>query len=171
VTVALPKDPAAGDGNQCRNIYNVEYMLRKYGTTAEDASRFYIYPAKPGSPTVTDVNLVYIQGADRATACPEASFLAWSETNCGRSNNVIDGTVSASLYYMSDSPFLAKIDLVGPLQATRFKLTHVPGDSFNSCTPTGTMRNLRIMADVTNTSRCYLKWLGFNSNPIDTNVF
>jgi len=85
---------------------------------SQEPQSFIIYPS-PGDPA----DVIFIQGKTRRTECLDRSFLQWTEENCAKSYNQIDGTtVSSSLFYRSDEPWLAKINLVGPLQASKFKM-------------------------------------------------
>jgi hypothetical protein len=85
---------------------------------SQEPQSFIIYPS-PGDPA----DVIFIQGKTRRTECLDRSFLQWTEENCAKSYNQIDGTtVPSSLWYRSDEPWLAKINLVGPLQASKFRM-------------------------------------------------
>jgi len=119
---AFPKGPAGGDGNQCNTIYNVDYELRR--SSINPQVYFNIYPVPGASPYV-----IYIEGVDRRTACPERAFLQWTEENCARSNNNVDGVLTdLSVLYQITEPTMAKINLVGPLQASKFEIKFSTSD-------------------------------------------
>lgn len=67
----IPKNSTAGDGDPCNTAFNVDYRLRRGSSTGVF---FNIYPVPGENNTV-----IYIQGADRRTACLDRSFLQWTE--------------------------------------------------------------------------------------------
>jgi hypothetical protein len=103
------------DSDPCSNKNGDEYQLRRLGTYSMEPQSFIIYPS-PGDPG----DVIYIQGKSRRTACLDRSFFQWTEANCARSWNYVDGPVADNLLYRTDEPYLAKINLVGPLQASKF---------------------------------------------------
>lgn len=109
----IPKNPGGDNGDKCDTVYNVDYELRR--SPANESNFFNIYPVPGESPYV-----IYIEGVDRRTACPDRAFLQWTEESCAKSNNNVDGVVDPSLYYIPTEPTMAKINLVGPTEASKF---------------------------------------------------
>ena len=120
------KNPDAGDGDPCRTETNVEYQLRR-GPTNQQVL-FNIYPS-PGDAA----NVIYIQGRDRRSACLDRSFLQWNEKNCSKTKNLIKPSYNILDLYIASQPTLAKVDLVGPLQASKWELVKFDGDNFYDC--------------------------------------
>jgi hypothetical protein len=58
----------AGDKDSCHTAKGIEYELRR--TSFQYNIFFNIYPSPGDGPTV-----IFIEGKDRRTACPDRSFL------------------------------------------------------------------------------------------------
>lgn len=123
---SFPKDPYAGDQDACHTASNKEYELRRSGVNPN--SYFNIYPS-PGD----SAKVIYIQNKDRATACPDRSFLQWTEENCAVTKNTIKSIYNAGDLYSWTDPTMAKINLVGPLQASKWLLQFPTQDAYYGC--------------------------------------
>ena len=159
----IAKDPLAGDGDACRTAFNLEYELRR--SAFQVNSYFNIYPS-PGD----GERVIFIQNRDRQTACPDRSFLQWSEAHCAVTKNLVKHTYNVSELYQPEIPTLAKVDLVGPLQASKWKIQFPTSDVFANCGGLS-VQNMRI-APFEATPSCKGKWLSVGS-PLDptTDVF
>lgn len=119
----MPKDPSGGDGDVCHTVFNEEYELRRTGTQYN--VYFNIYPSPADGNRV-----IYIQGRDRRTACLDRSFLQWTEEACAVTKNVNDPTYNISELYEPTEPTLAHINLVGPLQASKWIIEFPSSDIY-----------------------------------------
>ena len=60
--------------------------------------------------------------------------MQWTEANCAKSHNNLNGLYTGTDKYLSNDPSLAKLNLVGPLQASKFEIKLVTGDIWpNNC--------------------------------------
>ena len=104
------------------NAFNVDYELRRSSNNPQ--TYFNIYPVPGATPYV-----IYIEGVDRRRDCPDRAFLQWTEENCANSNNNVDGVLTdPSVLYQVSEPTMAKINLVGPLQASKFEIKFSTSD-------------------------------------------